>query len=104
VAADLFVVPTITFRLLFVLVLLGHDRRRLVHVAVTAHHTAAWTAQQLRNAFPENAAPNYLLYDRDAVFTDVPATIAGMNIQPARLPQSCLVSSRLFLQKALLYP
>jgi putative transposase len=57
VAADLFVVPTITFRLLFVLVLLGHNRRRIVHVAVTEHPTAAWTAQQLRNAFPENAAP-----------------------------------------------
>jgi putative transposase len=56
-AADLFVVPTITFRLLFVLIMLAHDRRRLVHVAVTAHPTAAWTAQQLRNAFPENNAP-----------------------------------------------
>jgi hypothetical protein len=70
VAADLFVVPTITFQLLFVLVLLGHDRRRIVHVAVTEHPTAAWTDQQLRNAFPENAAPRYLLHDRDAVFTD----------------------------------
>ena len=56
-AADLFVVPTITFRLLFVLVILGHDRRRIVHMAVTDHPTAAWTAQQLRNAFPENEAP-----------------------------------------------
>jgi len=53
-AADLFVVPTVTFRLLFVLVILAHDRRRLVHVAVTEHPTAAWTAQQLRNAFPEH--------------------------------------------------
>ena len=51
-AADFFVVPTITFRLLFVLVILAHDRRRIVHVAVTEHPTAAWTAQQLRNAFP----------------------------------------------------
>ena len=52
-AADFFVVPTVTFRLLFVLVILAHDRRRIVHVAVTDHPTAAWTAQQLRNAFPE---------------------------------------------------
>jgi hypothetical protein len=56
-AADLFAVPTVTFRLLFVLVILEHDRRRIVHVAVTDHPTAAWTAQQLRNAFSENHAP-----------------------------------------------
>ena len=56
-AADFFVVPTITWRLLFALVILAHDRRRIVHAAVTAHPTAAWTAQQLRNAFPENEAP-----------------------------------------------
>ena len=45
-AADFFVVPTVTFRLLFVLVILGHDRRRIVHMAVTEHPTAAWTAQE----------------------------------------------------------
>jgi hypothetical protein len=55
-AADFFV-PTATWRLLFVLVILAHDRRRIVHVAVTAHPTAAWTAQQLRDAFPWNEAP-----------------------------------------------
>jgi hypothetical protein len=51
-AADFFVVPTATGRLLFVLVLLAHHRRRVVHVAVTAHPTAARTARQLREAFP----------------------------------------------------
>ena len=51
-AADFFVVPTATCRLLFVLVILAHERRRVVHVAVTEHPTAAWTAQQLREAFP----------------------------------------------------
>ena len=70
-AADFFVVPTVTYQLLFVLVILAHDRRRIVHVAVTDHPTAAWTAQQLRNAFPEDHVPRYLLHDRDAVFTDV---------------------------------
>ena len=83
-AADLFVVPTVTFRLLFVLVILAHDRRRIVHVAVTEHPTAAWTAQQLRNAFPDDEAPGYLLHDRDAAFADVATTIAGMNIQAVR--------------------
>ncbi len=68
IAADLFVVPTITFRLLFVLIILAHDRRRIVHVAVTEHPTAAWTAQQLRNACSEQEAPRYLLHDRDSVF------------------------------------
>ena len=79
-AADFFVVPTVTYRLLFVLVILAHDRRRIVHVAVTDHPTAAWTAQQLRNAFPEDQAPGYLLHDRDAAFTDVTSTIAAMQI------------------------
>jgi hypothetical protein len=62
-AADLFVVPTVTFRLPFVLIILAHDRRRIVHVAVTEHPTAAWTAQQLRNAFSEHDAPRYLLHE-----------------------------------------
>jgi putative transposase len=83
-AADLFVVPTVTFRLLFVLVILGHSRRRIIHVAITEHPSAAWTAQQLRNAFPEHEAPRYLVHDRDAVFADVATTIAAMNIQAVR--------------------
>jgi putative transposase len=83
-AVDLFVVPTVTFRLLFVLIILAHNRRRIVHVAVTDHPTAAWTAQQLRNAFPDHDAPGYLLHDRDAVFAAVATTIAGMNIQAVR--------------------
>jgi hypothetical protein len=79
-AVDFFVVPTVTYRLLFVLVILAHDRRRIVHVAVTDHPTASWTAQQLRNAFPEDQAPRYLLHDRDAAFTDVMSTIGAMQI------------------------
>jgi putative transposase len=83
-AADLFVVPTVTFRLLFVLIILAHDRRRIVHVAVTEHPTAAWTAQQLRNSFSEHDTPRYLLHDRDTVFADTATTIAGMNMQTVR--------------------
>jgi transposase InsO family protein len=79
-AADFIVVPTVTYRLLFVLVIVAHARRRIVHMAVTDHPTAAWTAQQLRNAFPDDLAPRYLLHDRDAAFTDVASTIAAMQI------------------------
>jgi transposase InsO family protein len=83
-AVDFFVVPTVTFRLLFVLVILAHDRRRIIHVAVTDHPTAAWSAQQLRNAFPEQQAPRHLLHDRDGAFAAVATTPAGMNIQTIR--------------------
>jgi hypothetical protein len=83
-AADLFIVPTVTFRLLFVLVILGHDRRRIVHTAVTDHPTTDWTTQQLRNAFPEDRAPRYLLHDRDGAFATVATTLARMHVQTVR--------------------
>ena len=69
---------------LFVLVILAHQRRGIVHVAVTAHPTAAWTAQQLREAFPEDAAPRYLIHDRDHAFAALAATASGMGIQELR--------------------
>ena len=72
-AADCFVVPTATYRVLFVLVILAHERRRVVHVAVTDHPTAAWTAQQLRNAFPDEESPSFLLHDRDSAFAGIAA-------------------------------
>jgi putative transposase len=81
VAADFFVVPTVTYRLLFVLVLLAHDRRRIRHIAVTAHPTAAWTAQQLREAFPWDEAPRYLLHDRDHAFDRLGTTAKAMGIE-----------------------
>jgi putative transposase len=80
VAADFFVVPTATGRLLFVLVLLAHQRRRVMHVAVTDHPTAAWTAQQLREAFPWDEAPRYLLRDRDHAFKAWANTATAMDI------------------------
>jgi transposase InsO family protein len=81
VAADFFLVPTLTYRLVFVLVLLAHDRRRIRHVAVTAHPTAAWTAQQLREAFPWDDAPRYLIHDRDHAFDSLAATSKAMGIE-----------------------
>jgi transposase InsO family protein len=79
-AADFFVVPTARCRLLFVLVILAHERRRIVHVAVTDHPTAAWTAQQLREAFPWDQTPRYLLRDRDHAFDGWAETASAMNI------------------------
>ena len=68
VAADFFVVPTISFRILYVFVILAHERRRPVHFAVTANPTAEWTARQLLEAFPWDTAPRYLLRDRDKTY------------------------------------
>ena len=68
VAMDFFVVPTVTYKVLFVLVILAHERRRVVHVNVTEHPTAEWTAQQVVDAFPWDATPRYLLRDRDRVY------------------------------------
>ena len=65
---DFFTVPTVTFRVLFVFVVLSHDRRRIVHLNVTAHPTAVWTAQQLREAFPWDTAPRFVIRDRDAIY------------------------------------
>ena len=50
------------------LVVLAHDRRRVLHFNVTAHPTAAWTAQQMREAFPEDSLPRYLIRDRDQIY------------------------------------
>jgi putative transposase len=68
VSLDFFTVPTARLRVLFVLVVLAHHRRRVVHFNVTEHPTAAWTAQQIVDAFPEDSAPSYLLRDRDSVY------------------------------------
>jgi putative transposase len=64
VSLDFFTVPTARLRILFVLIVLAHHRRRVVHFNVTEHPTAHWTAQQVVDAFPEDSAPSYLLRDR----------------------------------------
>jgi len=68
VSVDFFTVPTIRFQILYVFLVLAHERRRIVRFAVTAHPTAEWTAQQMREAFPWDSAPRYLLRDRDGIF------------------------------------
>jgi len=83
VSVDFFAVSTISFRLLYVLVFLSHDRRRIIHFNVTANPTAHWCAQQLRNAFCDHEPPRFLLRDRDAkfgeMFTD---TVTALGIDP----------------------
>src|SRR6266550_3882910 len=68
IALDFFTVPTATCRVLFVLVVLSHDRRRLVHFNVTEHPSAEWTARQLVEACGPEETPRYLIQDRDQVY------------------------------------
>ncbi len=81
VSLDFFTVPTARLRVLFVLVVLVHHRRRVVHFNVTEHPTAHWTAQQIVDAFPDDSAPAYLLRDRDSVYGHVfRQRVKGMGI------------------------
>src|SRR6266536_4239372 len=68
VATDFLVVSTVSFRLLFVFIVLGHHRRSAIHFNVTSHPTAAWTARQIAEAFPWDSALRYLLRDRDCIY------------------------------------
>ena len=67
VSIDFFTVPTLRLRVLFVFVVLGHQRRRVLHFNVTEHPTAEWAAQQIVEAFREDTAPRYLIRDRDGI-------------------------------------
>jgi len=68
VAVDFFTVPTIRLRVLFVFLVIEHERRRVLHFGVTEHPTAEWTAQQMAEAFSERDARRYLIRDRDAIY------------------------------------
>src|SRR5215475_12987401 len=69
IACDFCVVVTATFRLVYVFVLMEHMTRRILHINVTAHPTAAWTLQQLREAIPSEHGYRFLIHDRDAIFS-----------------------------------
>ena len=71
VSVDFFTVPTARLRVMFVFIVLAHDRRRVLHFNVTEHPTAAWATQQIVDAFPDDSAPSYLLRDRDSVYGHV---------------------------------
>jgi putative transposase len=83
VSVDFLVVPTITFRSLYVLVFLLHDRRRIIHFNVTPNPTSEWCAQQLRNAFCDHEPPRFLLRDRDAKFGEMFVdTVTALGMDP----------------------
>ena len=68
-AMDFFIVPTVTLNILFVFFIIDHKRRIIEHLNVTAHPYAQWVIQQLRDAFPFDSAPKYLIMDRDKIFS-----------------------------------
>jgi hypothetical protein len=79
---DFLIVPTVGFKLLFVLVILRHQRRRLISLSVTANPTAEWIARQITDAFPWNEAPDYLIRDRDGSYCHVVTRrLAAMGIR-----------------------
>ncbi len=85
VACDFFAVPTLTFGVLYVFVVLRHRDRRLLHIRVTSHPTAAWTAQQVREAFPFDDAPKYLLRDNDSIYgAEFSRAMKNMGIKEVR--------------------
>jgi transposase InsO family protein len=84
-AMDLFTVPTLRFGVLYCFFVIAHDRRRILHFNVTRHPTSVWVSQQLREAFPYDTAPKYLIHDRDAIFNvEVVETMKAIGIKPVR--------------------
>jgi putative transposase len=90
VAIDFLTVPTIAMKVLFVFIVLEHRRREVLHFNVTEHPTAAWTSQQIVEAFAERGTPRYLLRDRDGVYgNEVPLRITSLHIEEVlTAPQS----------------
>ncbi len=84
-AMDFFVVPTLGFRLLYVWFAIGHGRREILHFSVTAHPTAQWVIQQLREAFPNDSEFRYLIFDNDSIFSkQVAAALIQFRLAPMR--------------------
>jgi len=81
-AMDFFTVPTLTFGVLTCFFVIAHDRRRVLHFNVTRHPSSAWVSQQLREAFPYDTAPKYLIHDRDTIFNaEIVSTIKAIGIE-----------------------
>lgn len=84
-AMDFLVVPTAGFRLLYAWFVIGHGRREILHFGVTEHPTSSWVRQQLREAFPDDTAPRFLIFDNDSIFSNrVDEAIRKLGIEPRR--------------------
>jgi len=84
-AMDLSTVPTITFGMLYCFFIIGHGRRRILHFNVTKNPTSRWVVQQLREAFPFDSAPQFIIFDRDGKYgLEVPAAVRSLKMQPVR--------------------
>ena len=95
-AMDLFVVPTIGFNLLYVLVIVRLARRELVWINVAAHPTAEWIAQQITEAFPWNETPRYLIRDRDGIYgAAVTRRLRAMGIRDKPIAPGLTMAERL---------
>jgi len=82
-AMDFFTVPTLTFGVLYCFFVIAHDRRRVLHCNVTRHPTCAWVTQQLREAFPYDSAPRYLIFDHGSSFNaEMIDAVTSFCIQP----------------------
>jgi hypothetical protein len=82
---DFFTVPTLTFDVLYCFFVIAHDRRQILHCNVTRHPSSAWVVQQLRDAFPYDSAPGYLIFDRGPQFNrEVIDTVKSFGIEPKR--------------------
>jgi len=85
-AMDFFTAPTLAFGVLYCFFVIGHNRRRILHCNVTRHPTAAWVSQQLREAFPFDSAPRYLIFDREHTFQgEVLETARSLGVKPIRI-------------------
>jgi transposase InsO family protein len=82
IAVDFFAVPTATFRVLYVFLVLAHERRQVLHFNITEAPSALWTAQQMVEAFPYTIPPHYLLRDRDAIYgADFTRRVQGLGLE-----------------------
>jgi putative transposase len=87
IACDFCVAATVLFRILYVFVVMEHLSRRIIHANVTAHPTAAWTLQQLREALPLDHAHRFIIHDRDPIFsTGLDASVASLGLEVIKTP------------------